>query len=48
DAYIKHIASTGGGSTVSPAQHIADAKALLDNGTITQAEFDQLKQKALA
>ena len=47
DAYIKHVAATGG-SAVSPAQHIADAKALLDNGTINQAEFDKLKQKALA
>jgi small-conductance mechanosensitive channel len=46
DAYIKHIAGSGGGK--SPAQHIADAKALLDSGTITQAEFDQLKAKALA
>jgi quinol-cytochrome oxidoreductase complex cytochrome b subunit len=27
---------------------IADAKALLDNGTISQAEFNQLKAKALA
>ena len=32
----------------SAAEHIADAKALLDNGTINQAEFDQLKAKALA
>jgi len=47
DAYIKHIAATGG-SGMSPAQHIADAKNLLDNGTINQAEFDKLKQKALA
>jgi flagellar biosynthesis/type III secretory pathway M-ring protein FliF/YscJ len=46
DAYIKHVAATGGGK--SPAEHIADAKALLDNGTITQAEFDKLKSKALA
>ncbi|MEP6560170.1 MAG: hypothetical protein ABJD68_03730, partial [Nakamurella sp.] len=39
DAYIKHITASGGGSAVSPAQHIADAKSLLDNGTITPAEF---------
>ena len=43
DEYIKQVASGK-----SSAQQIADAKALLDNGTVTQAEFDQLKQKALA
>jgi hypothetical protein len=32
----------------SPAQHIAEAKTLLDAGTITQAEFDKLKAKALS
>ena len=47
DAYIKHVAASGGSGTASPAQHIADAKALLDNGTINQAEFEQLKTKAL-
>jgi len=35
------------GST-DPAEQIASAKRMLDNGTINQAEFDQLKQKALA
>lgn len=42
DAYIRSL----GGK--SPAEQIADAKALLDAGTINQAEFDQLKAKALA
>lgn len=47
DAYIKQVAGAGGGGK-SAADHISDAKALLDNGTITEAEFNQLKAKALA
>ena len=46
DEYIKQVAGSGGGK--SAADHIADAKALLDNGTINEAEFNQLKAKALA
>jgi hypothetical protein len=42
DAYIRSV----GGK--SPAEQIADAKVLLDAGTIDQGEFDQLKAKALA
>ncbi len=42
DAYIRDVAGK------SPADHIAEAKALLDNGTITQQEFERLKAKALA
>jgi hypothetical protein len=43
DQYVRHTAGTGG-----PAGEIERAKALLDNGTITQAEFDAIKAKALA
>ena len=42
NAYIRDAAGTG------PASDIASAKALLDAGTITEAEFDKLKKKALA
>lgn len=41
DDYIRDAAGR------SPAQEIADAKALLDAGAITGAEFDALKAKAL-
>jgi hypothetical protein len=43
DQYIQSVASRG-----NPAEQIASAKTLLDNGTISQNEFDKLKQKALA
>ena len=43
DAYIRDVAS---GS--DPAEQIAKAKQLLDAGTISSAEFEALKQKALA
>jgi ABC-type multidrug transport system fused ATPase/permease subunit len=42
EAYIKQVAGR------TPAAEIAEAKALLDAGTITQAEFDKIKAKALA
>ena len=43
DQYIRSVASSS-----SPADQISSAKALLDSGSITPAEFDQLKAKALA
>jgi hypothetical protein len=46
DSYVRQAAGSGGGS--GAAGEIERAKALLDNGTITQAEFDAIKQKALA
>jgi len=42
DAYIREVAAK------SPADQIADAKKLLDTGTITGDEFARLKAKALA
>ncbi|EME66263.1 MULTISPECIES: SHOCT domain-containing protein [Rhodococcus] len=42
DSYIREVAGK------SPAEHIADAKALLDAGTITEAEYQALKAKALS
>jgi hypothetical protein len=43
DQYVQSVA----GKT-DPAEQIAKAKGLLDAGTITQTEFDQIKQQALA
>jgi ABC-type multidrug transport system fused ATPase/permease subunit len=43
DSYIREVAGHG-----NPADQIATAKTLLDEGTISQAEFDRLKAAALA
>ena len=45
DSYIRSVAATGG---ASPAEEIAKAKALLDAGTISSADFESLKRRALA
>ena len=42
-AFDSYVTQTAGGS----ASEIAKAKELLDAGTITQAEFDSIKAKAL-
>ncbi len=42
DEYVRKTAGTGGA-----ASEIEKAKQLLDSGTITQAEFDHIKTKAL-
>ena len=44
DDHVRNVAGSGG----TAAAEIAKAKELLDSGAISQAEFDSLKQKALA
>jgi Short C-terminal domain/Phospholipase_D-nuclease N-terminal len=44
DEYVRQTAGGAGGAS----GEIVKAKELLDSGAITQAEFDAIKQKALA
>ncbi len=44
-AQMEHLRDVVGGG--NPTEQIAQAKALLDQGAINQAEFDRLKVKAL-
>ena len=43
DEYVRETAGSGGATA-----EIEKAKSLLDSGALTQAEFDAIKQKALA
>ena len=43
DDYVRSVASSS-----SPTDQIAKGKELFDSGAITQAEYDQLKARALA
>jgi hypothetical protein len=43
DAYIRDVASSA-----SPADQIAQAQKMLDQGVISQPEYERLKAKALA
>jgi hypothetical protein len=43
DQYVRSVAGQS-----DPTEQIGKAKRLLDEGTINRAEFDQIKQKALA
>ena len=43
DQYVRSVAGSS-----DPTQQIAKGEELLKAGTITQAEFDQIKSKALA
>jgi hypothetical protein len=43
DAYIRDVAASA-----SPADQIAQAQKMLDDGVISRPEYDRLKEKALA
>jgi hypothetical protein len=43
DSYVQSVAAK-----TDPTEQITKAKQLLEAGTITQVEFEQIKQKALA
>lgn len=43
DEYIREVA----GKSATPADQIAQARAMLDEGVITQTEYERIKEKAL-
>jgi len=45
DAHVRAVSGSNGHAATS---QISEAKSLLDSGAITDSEFEQLKQKALA
>ena len=48
DAYIREVAASAPASSTSPADQVAQAQKLLDQGVISRPEYDRLKAKALA
>ena len=48
DQHIRAVAGGDGGGATGPAGEIAHAKRLLDEGAITQEEYERLKQAALS
>lgn len=47
DDYIRRVAAESTPAKASPAEQISQARSMLDAGTINEAEFQQLKAKAL-
>lgn len=48
DAYIRQVTASAPPAPRAPADQIAQAQKMLDEGVISRPEYDQLKAKALA